>query len=117
MMFGVRIIAFILTVLLATGDLEPEWEVLALVLGLAIVSIHGIYGLTFAVLAGVLLVQEPDPSETLTVIAAVFAGVSAFLSFVPTRGRWYPRPEWSPEPRFSPSLMRRLRRWQRVSDF
>lgn len=126
-MIGVRVLLFVPTVLAAAEVLEADWQLFALLVVLGVISIRDVYGVAYVVAASVALIQAPDPSEGVLIVAALLAGFSAFLPLLGSTADWFGRPpdlsrarqpSWPPQPRFRlrPGAIRRIRRWAEARD-
>lgn len=76
-MFVMRVLVLSLSLLVATEVIEPTWEVFALLIVIGGMTVHDAYGVGFLVAAAIALVQGPEVSQPILVIAAVLAGLSA----------------------------------------
>lgn len=120
---ALRVVLFVVTVLLATKTLEPDWETFAVLVMLGTLSMRDVYGFGFVIATTILAFEAPDVSQPVLIVAAVLAGVSALRLTVassrPIPFWWSAASEWwRPRSgfRLRPGASRRLRRWQEAGD-
>jgi hypothetical protein len=122
-MFAIRLTAFIISVLLATEEITPQWEWFAAVAVLGFLSVRDIYGVALIVLASLLAFEVVDPEQAWLIVMSVLSGlgVARSLGLYPHNPRspyfWRDQHRLLNRIWLRPGASYRLRRWSRISDY